>query len=49
MKPPPIKKGRKGGHASADDVEESQKSLAGHTAYCLICEVARVSDIVNAL
>ena len=52
VKPPPIKKGRKGGYASADDVEESQNSLAGslhgHTAYCLICEVARVSDIVNA-
>ena len=49
----PINKKCKGGHASADDVEESQKSLAdslhGHTAYCLICEVARVPDIVSAL
>ena len=51
--PPPINKKRKGGHASADDVEESQKSLAdslhGHTAFCLICEVARVPDILSML
>ena len=51
--PPPIKKGRKGSYASANNVAESQQSLAdslhGHTAYCLICEVARVSDIVSAL
>jgi len=51
--PPPINKTRKGGHASAEEAADSASSLAsslhGHMAYCLICEVARMPDIMAAL
>ena len=51
--PPPINKKRKGGHASAEEATDSASSLAsslhGHMAFCLICEVARMPDIMAAL
>jgi hypothetical protein len=52
--PPPIKR-MKGGGTDADSVSESIDSLArsihGHTAVCLICDVVRVEglkDIISA-
>jgi hypothetical protein len=51
--PPPAKKTKTGNAASADSVSELSQSLAssihGHTAYCLICEVARVDGISDVL
>eukprot|EP01035_Chromulina_nebulosa_P041535 gene41535-56193_t len=45
ISPPPIKKSKTGGHAVAQRVKKNSESLAtslhGHTAACLICEVAR--------
>ncbi len=51
-KPPPIKK-KKGNVADAESVSASSDSLAtslhGHTAYCLVCEIQRVPDLVQLL
>lgn len=51
--PPKIKGSKTGNHANAASVSDSQSSLAGaihgHTAYCLICEVARVNDVIEVL
>ena len=51
--PPPISQELDGGLALASEVEDSTSSLAsslhGHMAFCLICEVARVPEILSAL
>ena len=53
ISPPPIKKSKTGGHATAQSVKKNSESLAtslhGHTAACLICEVARVPVILSAV
>ena len=50
--PPPIKK-KKGNVADADSTSASTGSLArsihGHIAYCLICEIQRVPELVSLL
>ena len=51
--PPPAIKKRKGNVADAESASASSESLArsihGHTAYCLVCEVQRVPDLVQLL
>eukprot|EP01036_Dinobryon_divergens_P042723 gene42723-56789_t len=47
---PPIKRSKTGGHhTTTQSVKENTESLHGHTAAYLICEVARVPDILSAL
>jgi hypothetical protein len=50
--PPPIKK-LKSSAADADSASASNDSLAksihGHTAYCLICEICRVSELIQLI